>query len=194
MKDPFLPPPFFLTTFTTPLSSLLALRTLPQHIHEILLALITYHLLFLYLSPLLSRRLFPCTYLSLSAKQRIKWNMHAVSMVQSLFINALALWIIWADEERWAMGWRERVWGYTGATGMVQGFLTGYFFWDLAVSLGDVEVHGWGNVVHAASALVVSGLGFVSLPLPDVAFSCCGWSHGILKQVLMSAGVSSVHF
>lgn len=87
-------------------------------------------------------------------------------MVQSLFINALALWIIWADEERWAMGWRERVWGYTGATGMVQGFLAGYFLWDLVVSLTDVEVHGWGNVVHAGSALVVSGLGFVSLLLP----------------------------
>lgn len=161
MKDPLPPPPAFLTTLTAPLSSLLGLRTLPQHIHELLLALTTYYLLFLYLSPLLSRRLFPRTYPSLTARQLISWNVHVVSMVQSLFINALALWVIVRDEERWAMGWRERVWGYTGAMGMVQGFSAGYFWWDLAVCMRDVEVQGVGVLVHAGSAVVVSGLGFV---------------------------------
>lgn len=86
-----------------------------------------------------------------------------VSLVQSCFINTIALWVIYADGERRRMGPRERVWGYTGATGMVQGFSAGYFLWDLMTGLVDVDVHGWGAVAHALSALVVSGLGFVCL-------------------------------
>lgn len=63
------------------------------------------------------------------------------------------------------MGPRERVWGYTGATGMVQGFSAGYFLWDLMMGLLDVDVHGWGAVAHAVSALAVSCLGFVGFRL-----------------------------
>ena len=55
----------------------------------------------------------------------------------------------------------QRVWGYTGASGMVQGFAAGYFAWDLMASIKDVDVHGWGALIHAASALVVTSLGFV---------------------------------
>lgn len=62
------------------------------------------------------------------------------------------------------MGPRERVWGYTGATGMVQGFSAGYFLWDLVMSGKDMDVHGVGSFMHAASALAVSLLGFVCNP------------------------------
>jgi hypothetical protein len=50
---------------------------------------------------------------------------------------------------------------------MVQGFAAGYFLWDLGVSIKDVDVHGWGALVHAASALAVTCLGFVSLRLHE---------------------------
>lgn len=59
------------------------------------------------------------------------------------------------------MGPKERVWGYTGATGMVQGFSAGYFLWDLVMSAKDLDVHGPGSLMHAASAVAVSLLGFV---------------------------------
>ena len=62
------------------------------------------------------------------------------------------------------MGPRERVWGYTGATGMVQGFSAGYFLWDLAISAKNLDVHGPGSLMHAASALAVTMLGFVRAP------------------------------
>lgn len=55
----------------------------------------------------------------------------------------------------------QRVWGYTGATGMIQAFSAGYFLWDLMTGVLDRDVHGWGVVAHAASALAVSSLGFV---------------------------------
>lgn len=61
------------------------------------------------------------------------------------------------------MGPGERVWGYTGATGMVQGLSAGYFLWDLVLSAKDMGLHGPGALVHAASSLAVTLLGFVSL-------------------------------
>ncbi len=59
------------------------------------------------------------------------------------------------------MGPKERVWGYTGATGMVQGFSAGYFLWDVVMSAKHMDVLGPGSLMHAVSALAVSLLGFV---------------------------------
>lgn len=66
------------------------------------------------------------------------------------------------------MGMEGRVWGYTGAGGMVQGFAAGYFLWDLVVCVGNVGVFGWGLLAHAVAALVVFSLGFVSCSLISI--------------------------
>lgn len=60
------------------------------------------------------------------------------------------------------MGWEERVWGYTGAGGMIQGFAAGYFLWDLGICITNIGVFGWGLLAHAIAALVVFSFGFVS--------------------------------
>ena len=60
------------------------------------------------------------------------------------------------------MGWEERVWGYDGAGGMIQGFAAGYFLWDLMICIRWLGVFGWGLLAHAVAALVVFSLGFVS--------------------------------
>lgn len=160
MRDP-LSPPSFLAKATHPLANALSLRTLPSHSHEILLAFCVYELVNSVVSPLVSSRLWPRSYNQLSRKTRINWNVHFVSMVQSCFINSAALWVMFVDKERSAMDATQRVWGYTGASGMVQGFSAGYFLWDLMASIQDVDVHGWGALVHASSALAVTCLGFV---------------------------------
>ncbi|KAL8868401.1 MAG: hypothetical protein Q9174_005018 [Haloplaca sp. 1 TL-2023] len=160
MRDPF-PSPSFLTKAAVPLAKTLALKTLPFHTHEILPAFCIYEFINRVVSPYVSTRLAPKTYPHLPRKTKINWNVHFVSMVQSCFVNTLALWVIYADKERMAMDWRERVWGYTGAGGMVQGFAAGYFAWDLLASIQDVDVHGWGALFHALSALTVSMMGFV---------------------------------
>lgn len=77
-------------------------------------------------------------------------------------ISAVGLYVLMYDEERAAMDYRERVWGYTGATGMVQALGCGYFLWDFWISLVNVKVFGAGLLGHAASALWVYGMGFVS--------------------------------
>ncbi|KAK4695735.1 hypothetical protein P7C71_g2063, partial [Lecanoromycetidae sp. Uapishka_2] len=161
MRDPFpLAPPPFLTSLIQPLASYLALPTLPLHIHELLLATLTYHGIYRYISPYISTRLFPTIYPKLTAKTRLNWDVHVVSLAQSCLINSLALWVMFANEERSSMDWEQRVWGYTGADGMIQGFAAGYFLWDLFVCAGNVDVFGFGLLAHAVAALVVFSLGF----------------------------------
>ncbi|MCJ1466760.1 hypothetical protein MMC07_005380 [Pseudocyphellaria aurata] len=161
MHDPFpVPPPTFLKSLTTPIATALSLPTLPLHIHELLLATCTYQLICTVVAPILSSYFFPRIYPTLPRRTRLNWDVHVVSMVQSIVVNGLALWVMWVDEERGAMGWEERVWGYDGAGGMIQGFAAGYFLWDLLVCLRWVDVFGWGMLAHAVAALVVFSLGF----------------------------------
>ena len=161
MRDP-IPAPISLVQFTNPLARTFSLRTLPLHAHEILPSFTLYTFLNSYLAPLASRHLFPQTYPSLDARTKVNWNARVVSLLQSCCINTAALSVIYLDRERWRMGPRERVWGYTGASGMVQGFAAGYFLWDLVTSAANFDVHGPGELMHAVSALAVSLLGFVS--------------------------------
>lgn len=165
MRDPFFAPLPFVQP-TRPLARTLSLRTLPFHAHEILPSFAVYTFINTVVAPRVSTHVFPEIYPNLSKKTKIKWNMHLVSLFQSCFINTLALGVIYLDRERWSMAPKERVWGYTGATGMVQGFSAGYFLWDLMISAKDMDVHGPGSLMHAASALAVSLLGFVRANSP----------------------------
>ena len=61
------------------------------------------------------------------------------------------------------MDWEQRVWGYTGAGGMVEAFAAGYFLWDLWICMNNVGVFGVGLLLHAIAALGVFALGFVSI-------------------------------
>lgn len=160
MRDP-LPAPPFLAKSAIPLANALSLRSLPLHIHEILPSFALYNILHIYVAPTISTRLFAQTYSSLPSRTKDNWNIHVVSLLQSTFISTLALSLMYLDKERRRMGPVQRVWGYTGAIGMVQGFSAGYFLWDLGVCIADVGVHGWGALTHAAAALTVSLLGFV---------------------------------
>ena len=63
----------------------------------------------------------------------------------------------------------ERVYGYTGASGLIQGLAAGYFVWDLFVSTRYVKIFGIGIWAHAVTALLVFSFGFVC----DSSVSCC---------------------
>ncbi|KAL8712600.1 MAG: hypothetical protein Q9220_003131 [cf. Caloplaca sp. 1 TL-2023] len=161
MHDPFpFSPPSILVQLITPLSDFLNLPTLPLHIHEVLFATLSYHLTCIYISPLLSRLLFPSIYPSLPRRTQLNWDVHVVSLVQSVFVCAAAIWVIIVDEERKAMDWKERVWGYDGGGGMIQAFAAGYFLWDLQICVRYLGIFGWGMLMHAVSALIVFSLGF----------------------------------
>jgi hypothetical protein len=165
MRDPFpIPPIPFLSKAVQPFSESLGLITLPYHIHEVLAAFVGYTFINIYAAPRISTWLFPVKYPRLSPEKKMNWDVHVVSLCQSSLINALALWVMYNDEERWNMDWQQRVWGYTGAAGMIQGLAAGYFLWDLMVTVRYLKSFGPGMLAHAASALTVFSFGFVCSP------------------------------
>lgn len=67
-------------------------------------------------------------------------------------------------KDRGGKGAVERIYGYTGASGLIQAFATGYFVWDIVVSTRYLKIFGIGIWMHAVTALAVFSLGFVSIP------------------------------
>ncbi|KAF6809875.1 TLC domain-containing protein C17A2.02c [Colletotrichum plurivorum] len=161
MKDPFFfEPPPWLVKATQPLAESLSLTSLPFHVHEVLAASVLYSVIYYPISPMISRLIVGRKYLDLPRRRRINWDAHVVSLVQSTLINALAVWAMFADTERNEMDWQARIWGYTGAAGMIQALAAGYFLWDLVVTSCNMDVFGIGTLAHAISALFVYSLGF----------------------------------
>lgn len=164
MHDPFpLPRPTTWLPYVEKVSDYLALKTLPLHFHEVIVAYAIYHTTNKYISPAFSRYFFPRTYSTLNARTKLNWDVHIVSFVQSVVICTLALWVMWVDIERSEMDTKERVHGYTGASGLIQAFAGGYFLWDLVVTAQNVKIFGIGMLFHAISALCVFSLGFVRI-------------------------------
>jgi hypothetical protein len=165
MRDPFPFPPIpALSKAVEPLAERLAMPTLPLHVHEVLAAALLYTFTQVVVSPVLSNWLFPQFYPRHHRAKKANWDTHVVSLVQSVLINALALWVMAFDEERKAMDYEQRVWGYTGACGLVQALAMGYFVWDLGVTLLNLDIFGLGLLAHAISALAVYTFGFVCPP------------------------------
>ncbi|KAH8676369.1 TLC domain-containing protein [Xylariales sp. PMI_506] len=161
MKDPFPIPPFpALSKAVQPWAEYLSMHTLPLHVHEILITAAFYQFINVVVSPIVSKRLFPRQYKGLSDKTRLNWDVHVVSLVQSCIINILALWVMFTDEERWAMDTQERVYGYTGAAAMIQALGAGYFLWDLIITASNMHIFGIGMLAHAIAALLVYSFGF----------------------------------
>ncbi|KAF7543195.1 hypothetical protein G7046_g10047 [Stylonectria norvegica] len=161
MKDPF----FFarvpwLSRQVQPWADYLDLPTLPLHIHEVVGAALFYSLCFYPFSPWISNLLAPKHYPNLSHKRRLNWDAHVVSMVQSIIIVSLSAWVMIVDTERNDMDREQRIWGYTGAAGLIQALAAGYFLWDAIVTGLNFDVFGFGTLAHAVSALVAYSLGF----------------------------------
>lgn len=161
MLDP-IPVPPSLRDYIEPLTNLLHLHTLPLHIHEVLLSYIFYTILNTLLAPYISALLLPTTYAQFPRRTQLQWNMHVTSFVNSTLVSAAALYVLFVDRDRLSETWEERMWGYTGLGGMVQAFGAGYFVWDLQICLKNVEVLGVTDLLHAAVALSIAILGFVS--------------------------------
>ncbi|KAF7512884.1 hypothetical protein GJ744_011987 [Endocarpon pusillum] len=160
MLDPIPPPPSWLSSSIASLSATLSFPTLPLHVHELIASFLFYQFVQTVISPLVSSYLFPSVYPQLNRRTKINWDVHVVSLVQSCSINAAALWVMYVDEERMDMSAMERVYGYTGGCGMIQGLAAGYFLWDLVVTSRNVGIFGWGMWAHGVCALCVFSFGF----------------------------------
>ncbi|KAH6627968.1 TLC domain-containing protein [Chaetomium tenue] len=159
MRDPFPSIPA-LSRAIEPLAERLGMQTLPFHIHEVVGAALLYTFIQVVVSPVLSTRFFPQHYPRHDRAKKANWDTHVVSLFQSLLINVLALWVMFVDKERQAMDFEQRIWGYTGGCGLIQGLATGYFIWDLGITILNLDIFGLGLLAHAVSALAVYTLGF----------------------------------
>ncbi|KAK1769896.1 TLC domain-containing protein [Phialemonium atrogriseum] len=161
MKDPFFIPQIpALSKAVQPWADRYGLPTLSLHIHEVIVFTLFYTFIQMVISPVLSTWLFPSHYPRNSRGKKANWDAHVVSLVQSVLINGMALWVMFVDDERNQMDWQQRIWGYTGAAGLVQAMATGYFVWDLIMTVSYLDVFGLGLLAHASSALAVYSLGF----------------------------------
>ncbi|KAG0646331.1 putative TLC domain-containing [Hyphodiscus hymeniophilus] len=157
----FLPaPPKGLTDVFEPLGEFLGLPLLSKHMHEILFFLIIYHLIYTSISPSISTRFFPKVYPTLSAKAKIDWDVDAVSLTQCTLIGTLTAICLIFDQERREMTWKERVWGYTGATNTLLGIANGYFVWHFLAMIKHFRIYGWSMVAHGICALAIMMSGF----------------------------------
>ncbi|OJD17738.1 hypothetical protein AJ78_02204 [Emergomyces pasteurianus Ep9510] len=160
MLDPIPPPPQWLQDAFQPAAKMLGLHSMTLHIHEICFFFILYQFVQSVVSPRLSAVLFPKFYPHFNRRTKLNWDVHVVSLVQSSLINAVALWVMFADKDRQGMTSSERVWGYSGTCGLVQAMAVGYFIWDLMISTRYISIFGIGLWCHAVSALWVFSLGF----------------------------------
>lgn len=142
----------------------LGLSLITSHIYEILIVLSCYHLIYLFVGPAISARLFPTIYPQLSSEAKSDWDIHIVSLTQCTLISVLSSYIVLFDERRKAMTWPERVWGYTEMTNTVLAVANGYFIWHLSLMIKHRKKYGWPMVAHAVCTLFVMMLGFVSVP------------------------------
>lgn len=162
MLDPIPPPSDWLRAIVEPWVLRFNLPALADHFHEVSTVFIAYLFTHYILSPWLSPKLFPSHYPNLNRRTKLNWDVHVVSLVQSTFINAVALWVLFVDEERKSMTSGERVLGYTGSCALISSLAVGYFIYDLIISTIYVKVFGLGMLFHAISALWVFSFGFVS--------------------------------
>lgn len=146
------PPPQFLKT-VTPYCELLGFKALPSHLHVILGAAVFYQTLFI-LFPFLSSHIK--SYTTLSTRSKINWDIHAVSMVQSILICYLAYLALGDPQLK-----QDRVHGYSAFGADVSALACGYFIWDTYVSVRYVKLFGPGFALHGIASLAVFSFGFV---------------------------------
>ncbi|KIW19175.1 hypothetical protein PV08_03468 [Exophiala spinifera] len=136
------------------------LASLPLHVHQVLIAFLTYEVLFLIVAPAFSLVFLPQTYGKLPRRTKTNWNVRVTSFIQATFICYQALRVITQDTSRQNTDYDARLWAYSRGSGDAQAFAAGYFLWDVVVSVQHFQILGPTSLIHALSALMITSLGF----------------------------------
>lgn len=146
-----------------PTGDFLRLSHLPNHIHLLLSFLFLYHIIYNYISPAISNFLFARVYSTLSHKNKVDWDGHIVSLVQSIFNSYISVSVLLCDAERNSMIWQERVWGYSEGSNIALGVANGYFVWHTIMMCKYKNMYGWSMVAHGFACLAIMLPGWVRL-------------------------------
>lgn len=137
-----------LRIWTTPYCEQLGLPYFPNHVATVIRSLLLWYSVQL-LSAGVSPILFPKTMRAMSARKRVQWDMHFVSLIHSSIISPLALYF-WlnVDESK-----TDLVWGYDYTVGEMYAVSLGYFMWDVIQS---ARFESLQFVVHGALAMTAA--------------------------------------
>jgi TLC domain len=149
----FPPMPVALTDAISPYCEALGFHSLAPHLHVILASGLVYQIMFM-LSPYVSQ-IFT-SYNNLRPRSKINWDIHVVSLFQSLLISYLAFLAL-GDPQLVA----DPVFGYSRYGADLSAMACGYFLWDTYVSVKYVNLFGAGFAAHGILSLFVFILGFV---------------------------------
>jgi TLC domain len=131
----------------------LGFEALAEHLHVVLGAALFYQGIFS-ISPYFSS--FFKSYTDLRKRAKINWDIHVVSMIQSIAICYLA-YLALGDPKLKA----DRVHGYSPFGADVSALACGYFIWDSYVSVKYASLFGIGFALHGLASLSVFAFGFV---------------------------------
>ncbi|KAG4301593.1 hypothetical protein PCANB_001680 [Pneumocystis canis] len=148
MSSIFPSPPSSIQIWIEPYLNSLNMSMLSKHFHVVIGALLFYQFLFM-ISPFVSKKL-TTSYLTLKTSTRIKWDVHFVSMVQSVLISYLVLRYCRDDELK-----HDRLFGYSAYRGDIYSLACGYFLWDTIISFFYMSLFGIALCLHGMLALIV---------------------------------------
>lgn len=134
-----------LSALVTPFADYFGYTVLPKHVHEILLAALFYHCIFLG-SSRWSKYFWP-GYKTLNSKTQTNFDIHVVSMVQCNLILGLSM-PLFCDPDLA----EDHVYGYTPYSAFIASMAVGYFLWDAITSVWYVKYFGVGFAVHGIAA------------------------------------------
>lgn len=143
-----------LVAWVRPYAQAWGLPYLSVHLPSILRSLLLWYAVQL-LSHLVSPKLFPKSFATMSSRTRTSWDLHMVSFIHSVIVAPIALYFwLQIDEST------DRLWGYDYTLAQVYALSLGYFAWDVIMSL---RYEGFAFVLHgllgfAASVLVYKPL------------------------------------
>ncbi|KAH9452811.1 hypothetical protein Pst134EB_016763 [Puccinia striiformis f. sp. tritici] len=136
------------------LSRLIDLENLRTHYHIILFSTIGCFTIQLISHHILSPKLFPHHYPKLSNYTKFNWDIRVVAWVHAFYATAIAVHVL-SNPTLFTLIHQDKLFGYQVRAMNYLSISTGYFLWDIIVSLKlTISRGGIGFLVHAISCFV----------------------------------------
>lgn len=121
-----------------------------RHVHEILISFILYQFI---INPIVAKWInkfvFRSHYNQISKRDQINFDIHTVSMIQSILCVAILYPVMWLPVNLPLFGY------YNEYASMISAVTVGYFIWDLYVCVKYFKLFGAGFLAHAIGSLLV---------------------------------------
>ncbi|KAA1087508.1 hypothetical protein PGT21_032737 [Puccinia graminis f. sp. tritici] len=136
------------------LAAILDLENLPEHYHVILLSTLACFLIQAISHSLISPRLFPTHYPQLSRFTKFNWDTRVVAWIHAFYATLIACYVL-RNPALFSSIHQDKLFGYHPTAMNYLSISTGYFLWDIIVSLKlTINRGGIGFLLHAISCFV----------------------------------------